>query len=311
MIPFFSDTFLAAFVVAALASAVPVMLASLGETVGEQSGVLNIGMEGLLLIGGYFAFAATLATGNFWIGFLAGALAGVLLSSIMMVLSVLLGLNQIVVGIGITLAGTGVSSVLYDSAYGETKPRLGLAAPWEIPFLADIPVLGSSLFSQPGMFYVSLLLALLTSIWLYRTTGGLRLRAAGQLPSSLDTAGGNVLLTRALAVLFGGAMSGLGGAYLALISAGTFTPGMTHGIGFLAIVVAMLARGRIVWVLLISLIYGLCMAIGTVLQLTSLNIPNDVVTMLPFVLVMIVLTFFSRSSTLPAALATPYVRGTR
>lgn len=311
MIPFFSDAFLTAFVVAALASAVPVMLAALGETVGEQAGILNLGMEGVLLVGGYFAFAATLATGSFWVGFLVGAIAGIVLSTIMMVLSVLLGLNQIVVGMGITLAGTGVTSVLYDSAYGETKPRLGLAPPWKIPLLSDIPVLGSSVFSQPGMFLVALLLAALTSIWLYRTSAGLRLRAAGQLPSSLDTAGGSVLRTRSLAVLFGGAMSGLGGAYLALISAGTFTPAMTHGMGFLAIVVAMLSRGRIVWVLLISLIYGLCVATGTVLQLTSLNIPNDVVTMLPFVLVMIVLTFFSRRSTLPAALATPYVRGAR
>lgn len=311
MIPFFSDAFLTAFVIAALASAMPVMLAAIGETVGEQAGVLNIGMEGLLLIGGYFGFVATLATGSFWVGFLVGALAGVVLSSIMMVLSVLLGLNQIVVGIGITLAGTGVSSVLYDFNYGTSKPRLGLAAPWEIPFLSDIPVVGPSLFSQPGMFYVSMLLAIITSIWLYRTTSGLRLRSAGQKPSSLDAAGGNVLLTRSLAVLFGGAMSGLGGAYLALISAGTFTPGMTHGMGFLAIVVAMLARGRLLWVFLISLIYGLFVAMGTVLQLTTLNIPNDVVTMMPFIAVMIVLTFFSRKSALPAALATPYVRGAR
>lgn len=311
MIPFFSEAFLTAFIVAALASAMPVMLAAIGETVGEQSGVLNIGMEGLLLIGGYFGFVATLATGSFWMGFLIGALAGVALSTIMMVLSVLLGLNQIVVGIGITLAGTGVSSVLYDFNYGTSKPRLGLAAPWKIPFLSDIPVVGPSLFSQPGMFYVSMLLALVTSIWLYKTTSGLRLRSAGQKPSSLDAAGGNVMLTRSLAVLFGGAMSGLGGAYLALISAGTYTPGMTHGMGFLAIVVAMLARGRLLWVLLISIIYGLFIAMGTVLQLTTLNIPNDVVTMMPFIAVMIVLTFFSRKSALPAALAVPYVRGAR
>ncbi|WP_022885787.1 ABC transporter permease [Glaciibacter superstes] len=311
MIPFFSDAFLTAFVVAALASAIPVMLAAIGETVGEQSGVLNLGIEGLLLIGGYFGFVATIVTGSFWLGFLIGALASIILSSILMALSVLLGLNQIVVGIGITLAGTGVSSVLYDFSYGSSKPRLGLDAPWTIPFLSDIPVIGPSLFAQPGMFYVSMLLALVTSIWLYRTTSGLRLRSAGQKPSSLDAAGGNVAVTRSLAVLFGGAMSGLGGAYLALISAGTFTPGMTHGMGFLAIVIAMLARGRLLWVLLISLIYGLFVAMGTVLQLTSLNIPNDVVTIMPFIAVMIVLTFFARRSALPAALAIPYVRGAR
>lgn len=311
MIEFFSPVFLTAFIVAVLASAMPLMLAAIGETVGEQSGVLNIGMEGLLLVGGYFAFIGTLSTGSFWIGFLSGMVAGMVLSSIMMILCVWLGLNQIVVGIGITLAGTGVSSVLYDFNFSTSKPRLGLDAPLKIPFLSDIPVIGPGLFAQPGMFYVAILILILTSVWMYRTTPGLRLRSAGQKPSSLDAAGGKVIRTRSLAVLFGGAMSGLGGAYLALISAGTFTPGMTHGLGFLAIVVAMLGRGRFVWVAIIALIYGLFIAMGTVLQLTTLNIPIDVVHMMPFVAVIIVLTFFARRSALPPALAIPYVRGAR
>lgn len=311
MIDFFSEAFLTAFIVAVLASAIPLLLAAIGETVGEQAGMLNIGMEGLMLVGGYFGFAGTLASGSFWVGFLCGMLAGIALSAIMMVLCVWLGLNQIVVGIGIGLAGAGVSSVLYDFNFSTSKPRLGLDAPWTIPFLSDIPVVGPGLFAQPGMFYVTLIILGLTSAWMYRTTSGLRLRSAGQKPASLDAAGGSVLRTRSLAVLFGGAMSGLGGAYLALISAGTFTPGMTHGIGFLAIVVAMLARARFVWVLVISLVYGVFVSMGTVLQLTTLNIPNDVVHMMPFVAVMIVLTFFARRSALPAALATAYVRGAR
>jgi len=228
-----------------------------------------------------------------------------------MILCVWLGVNQIVVGIGLILAGTGVSSVLYNFQFAESKPRVGVD-PWRIPLLSDIPVVGPGVFSQPGMFYIAILLPVLVSIWMYRTTPGLRLRSAGQKPASLDAAGGSVMLTRSLAVLFGGAMSGLGGAYLALVSAGTYTPGMTHGMGFLAIVVAMLARGRMLWVILIALIYGVFIAMGTVLQLTTLNIPNDVVIMMPFVAVMIVLTFFSRgSSAIPPALATAYVRGTR
>ncbi len=311
MSPLLSEAFLTAFVVAVIASMVPLMLAALGETVGEQSGVLNLGIEGLLLVGGYFGFVVALATGSFWLGFLAGTVAGVALSAILAVLSVLFGLGQIVVGIGITLLGTGLSSVLYETSYATTKPRLGSAGAFTVPFLSDIPVIGPGLFAQHGMFGVSLLLSVLTSIWLYRTTGGLRLRAAGQRPASLDLAGGSVALTRSLAVLFGGAMSGAGGAYLALVSAGTFTPGMTHGLGFLAIVVAMLARGRIVWVVLASLGYGVLVALGTVLQFTGLNVSNDVITMAPFVVVMIVLCAFGRRSALPAALATPYVRGDR
>lgn len=307
----FTEPVLTAFVLAVVASTIPLMLAAIGETVGEQSGVLNIGMEGLLLVGGYAAFSTTLATGNFWLGFLAGMGAGIALSSIMMVLCVWLGLNQIVVGIGIGLAGAGVSSVLYDRAFSDSKPRLGLDMAWEVPLLSDIPVLGPGLFAQPGMFTVALGILVATSLWVHRTLPGLRVRAAGQDPAALDAAGGSVVRIRSAAVLFGGAMSGLGGAYLSLISAGTFTPGMTGGVGFLAIVVAMLARGRFVWVLLIATVYGLCVATGTALQLTAVHLPTDVIHMLPFIAVMVVLICLPRQSALPPALATAYVRGSR
>lgn len=311
MTAFFTEPVLTAFVLAVVASMIPLMLAAIGEAVGEQSGVLNIGMEGLLLVGGYFAFVATLATGSFWLGFLAGTAAGVALSSIMMVLCVWLGLNQIVVGIGIGLAGTGLSSVLYELSFADTKPRLGLAAPWEVPFLSQLPVIGPGFFAQPGVFTISFAVLALVSAWMYRTLPGLRLRAAGQDPAAVDAAGGSVVRIRSLAVLFGGAMSGFGGAYLSLISAGTFTPGMTGGIGFLAIVVAMLARGRLLWVALIAAVYGLFVATGTALQLTSVNLPTDVIHMLPFIAVIVVLVCFPRRSALPPALATAYVRGTR
>ena len=311
MIEFFSPPLLTAFLVAALASAIPLMLAAVGETVGEQSGMLNIGLEGILLVGGYFGFVGALWTGSFWIGFLCGVLAGVALSVLMMVLCVWLGVNQIVVGVGLTLAGTGISSLLYEAHFAASSPRLGRDTPWRIPFLADIPVIGPSVFSQPGMFTVAILILILTSVWMYRTTPGLRLRAAGQRPATLDALGGNVTRIRSLAVLFGGAMSGLGGAYLALISAGTFTPGMTPRLGFLAIVVAMLARGRFVWVAIIALGYGLLVAAGTALQLSRIDIPIDVVHIAPFVVALIVIALFARRSSLPAALATPYVRGSR
>ena len=303
-----------AFLLALFAAAIPLLLAAVGETVGEQSGVLNVGLEGVLLVGGYSGFAAALSSGSLWLGFACGALAGAALASIMAVLSVWLGVNQIVVGIGLTLAGTGVSSMLYDHVYAASRPRLGRAPGVSIPWLTDLPVAGPVLFGQPGMFYLALALAGLTAWWLRRTGPGLRLRAAGQRPASLDASGGSVVRTRALAVLFGGSAAGLGGAYLALVSAGTFTPGMTHGLGFLAIVVTMLARGRMRWVVAISLVYGLFVATGTALQLTSVAVPNDMITMAPFIAVLVALTFFGGAggrSALPPALATPYVRGAR
>lgn len=306
-----NDALLAAFFVATIASAIPLLLAALGETIGEQSGVLNVGLEGLLLVGAYVGFAVTHATGNFWFGFLCGALAGAAFSIVMIVFSVVLGVNQIVVGIGLTLLGTGVSSMLYDWSFADSRPRLGRPDTWTIFPLSELPVVGSTLFNQHGMFTLTIVLTVCTSLWLTRTVPGLRLRAAGQGPASLDAAGGNVMRTRSLAVLFGGTMAGLGGAYLALISAGTFTPGMTHGLGFLAIVVAMLGRGKMLWVALLSLGYGLFVAAGTALQLSTVKLPGDVVTIAPFVVVMIVLTVFGRRSALPPALAVPYVRGSR
>lgn len=306
-----TEPVLTAFVLAIAAAAIPLMLAAAGEAVGEQAGMLNIGIEGLMLVGGYCGFVAALSTGGFWFGFLCGALAGAALSCVSLVLCVWLGLNQIVVGIGIGLAGTGISSILYDARFSDTKPRLGVPGPWEIPILSDIPVLGPGLFAQPGIFAASFAIVAIAAFWVHRTLPGLRLRAAGQHPASLDASGGSVSRVRSAAVLFGGAMAGLGGAYLALVSAGTFTPGMTHGIGFLAIVVAMLARGSLLRVALIAGAYGLCIAAGTALQLASVSIPTDAIRMLPFVVVLVVLVCFPRRSALPPALATAYVRGAR
>lgn len=280
---------LTVFFATAIAGAVPLLWAAVGETVSQQSGVLNVGLEGTMLVGAYAAFVGVLTTGNFWVGFAAGMFAGLLAASIMVALSVRLAVNQIVVGIGITLVGTGVTSMLYDAYYASTAPRLGLAPEWAIPVLSQLPVVGPVLFSQPGMFTLSFVATALTSVWLHRTAPGLKLRAAGQSPSALTAAGGNVMRTRTLAVLFGGAMAGLGGAYLALISAGSFTPHMTQGLGFLAIVVAMLGRGRMLLVLLISLGYGLLVALGTAAQLVGVNLPSDIIQMVPFVAVLLVL----------------------
>lgn len=306
-----NDALVTAFLIAAFASMMPLLLAALGESVSEQSGVLGVGLEGVLLIGGFAAFAVTHASGNFWLGFLAGALAGAALQSVLIVLSVWLNANQIVVGIGMTLAGTGLSSMLYDWAFAASRPRLGLPETWTLGPLAELPVLGPVLFARPGMFTIAFLFVIATGIALARTSPGLRLRAAGQNPAALDAAGGNVRLIRTTAVLFGGVMAGCAGAYLVLISAGTFTPGMTHGLGFLAIVTAMLSRGRMRWLLLISLGYGIFVATGTALQLSAISIPADLITMAPFVAVMLVLGCAKRGSALPPALATPYVRGER
>ncbi|MEY4319932.1 MAG: hypothetical protein RL378_1036 [Actinomycetota bacterium] len=311
MIDIFTTAFIATFIAGVIASAIPLVLGSLGETIGEQSGVLNLGIEGMMLFGAYFGFVTTLETGSYVLGILAGTAAGVVMAVLMVILNIWLGLNQIVIGLALTMLGGGITSVLYFSNYGQTTPRLGQTDLFPIPVLSELPVVGSSIFQQPLAFWVALVLAIVVAVVLGQTNFGLRVRAAGQNPNSLDAAGGNVVRTRTYSALLGGAFSGFGGAYLALITAGTFTPFMTSGIGYIAIVVTMLSRGRIMWVIASSFVYGLSVSVGTVLQLTSFDLPTDVIKMLPFVAVMITLIVFARSSYVPPALGVPYTRGAR
>lgn len=306
-----TPAFLATFIVGCLMGAMPLLIAAVGETIGEQSGILNLGIEGMMLVGAYVGYVVALATHSLWLGMIGGALAGVVLSLVMLVLNVWLGLNQIVLGIAITLAGTGITSVLYDQLYSSKNPRVANPVDWKIPGLSEIPVVGDSLFSQSAIFWVCLVLAGMVAWALKRTNWSLSIRAAGQMPSSLDAAGGSVMRTRSQAVLLGGAFAGLGGAYLSLISTGAFTPVITNGLGFVAIIVTMVANGRIIWVAAMSFLFGLTVSLGTVLQLTSLNIPTDIIGMLPYIVVMIVLMIFARSVYISPALAAPYTRGAR
>lgn len=305
-----TPTFISAFIIACLAGAIPLMLAAVGETVGEQSGVLNLGIEGMMLIGAYVGYVIALGSGSVWLGMLGGAAGGAVMSLVLIVLNVWLGLNQIVLGIAITLAGGGVTSVLYDQLYSKTAPRVPTNS-LKIPGLSQLPVVGNSIFSQSGVFWVAIALAVVVAFMLKRTNWGLGIRAAGQKPSSLDTAGGSVMATRSQAVLLGGTFAGLGGAFLSVVATSAFTPFMTNGLGYIAIIVTMLSRSRILAVGLVSLVYGATVAIGTVLQLTSLNIPTDLVTMLPYVVVMIVLLIFGRSVYISPVLGAPYTRGAR
>lgn len=306
-----SATFVTVFIVTVLAQAMPLILASTGETVGEQAGVLNLGIEGVMLIGAYSGFVATLVTGSFWIGMLAGAAGGVVANLAMLILNVWLGLNQIVIGLAVTLVGEGLTSVLYLQNYAKTTTGLGKPTGFAIPGLSEIPVIGRAVFQQPAIFWIMLLLVVAVGFLLTRTNWGLSTRAAGQKPSSLDAAGGSVMKTRSQAVILNGVFVGLGGAYLAILTTSTFTPMITNGLGFIAIVITMLSRGRISLVILTSMIYGLAVAIGPALQVIGFNVPADFIKMLPFVVVMITLIVFARSSVVPPALGAAYMRGAR
>lgn len=307
----FTVDFTTALLFGAVTAGIPLLLAGLGEQISEKTGVLNIGIEGMMLAGAYVGFAMAYATGSFWLGFLGGAAGGMLVALLMAILCVWLGMNQIVIGIALTLGAQGLTALLHHFQYSRTYPRLGEVPSLSIPGVGDLPVLGKGLFDHHPLVYLSVALVF-ALIWVFRKTYiGLNLQAAGDNPAALDATGVSVTVTRSCAVLATGALAGIGGAYLANVGAGLFVPFMTGGAGFIGIVLAMLARGHPVWVLLGAALFGGSLALTTALQVGGINVPTDVVQMLPFVMVIAVLIIFARHSYLPPALGQPYVRGER
>ncbi|MEQ8306067.1 MAG: ABC transporter permease [Hoeflea sp.] len=306
-----TEAFLSSLLTGAIVAAIPILLAGLGEQMSEKAGVLNIGIEGMMLMGAYMGFLVAFETSSLWLGFLGGILGGVLTAIAMAVLCVRLGLNQIVIGIGLTLGVEGLTALLHHFQFSRTYPRLPAPERVDIPGLTDLPIIGPSLFGRHPIVYIALAAVVVLAVLYRRTNLGMTLRAAGERPAALDVAGGNVLAIRVFAVLFTGAMAGLGGAFLANIGAGLFIPFMTGGAGFIGIVLAMLARGRPLWVLIGALVFGAALSLTTALQVAGSNIPTDVIQMLPFAAVMLVLVIFGRRAKLPSALGAAYERGAR
>ena len=245
-----TETFLISLLFGAVTAGLPLLLAGLGEQVSEKAGVLNIGIEGMMLLGAYCGFVAAYYSGSFTLGFFAGGLGGMAAASLVALLCVRLGLNQIVIGIAVTLGAEGLTALLHHVQFARTYPRLDEAPTLPVPIFDGIPVIGPSFFAHNVMVYMAVILVALIT-WIFRRTYiGLNLEAAGTKPAALDAAGIDVVTTRCGAVLATGFLSGLGGAYLANVGAGLFVPFMTHGAGFIGIVLAMLARGKPIWVLL-------------------------------------------------------------
>ncbi|MHA6729683.1 putative B6 ABC transporter permease subunit 1 [Devosia sp. A369] len=308
---FLSHEFLSALLRGSVIAAIPLLLAGLGEQFSQKAGVLNIGIEGVMLAGAFVGFLVALNTGSLWAGFLAGAAAGALIGLVMAIFCVRLGLNQIIVGIAITLTATGITSLLHYFQFSKTYPRLPATDLLAIPGLSSLPVLGAGFFNHHPMVYLALLATLVFSFIYAKSFLGLNLTAAGEKPEALDAAGVNVGRTRTVALLVGGAMSGLGGAFLSEIGSGVFVPHMVHGAGFMSIVLAMLGRGRPTWVLIGALIFGTCLSATTALQVAGVNVSTDIIQMLPFLAIMLVLIVLGKRSRLPAALGVPYQRGAR
>jgi general nucleoside transport system permease protein len=300
-------TFLVGFLEAAVRLGTPLALAALGETMTERSGVINIGLEGSLIGGALGAALAALSTASPMVGVLVGGLAGLAVAMIFAVFAIGLGTDQIITGTAVTLLGLGVTGVIYQTRFGATGSTLILPVfnPAPVPFLSDIPVVGSVFFEQTWTVYLAYLLAPLLWYFLFRTEWGLELRATGQDPDAAMAAGVRVRTVRFGATLLGGLLAGVAGAHLALDS-GTFIENMSAGRGFIAIAVVVLGRWNPIAVLGAAFFFGGVSALQFVLPAQGIEAPYGVFLALPYVLTLAALAGWIGRSRAPAALAAPW-----
>ncbi len=276
---------------AAIAAGTPFVYAALGELVTEKSGVLNLGVEGMMLVGAISGFIAMAKTGSLIVAILCGMSAGALMAFIFAVLTLTLMANQVASGLALTIFGVGLSAFLglrYTSIALPGVPEI------HIPFLSDIPVLGQLFFSYDILIYSSLILFAAISWFLYKTKAGLILRGIGEAPKSAHALGYNVIGIRYLAVLFGGAMAGLGGVYLSVAYTPMWVEGMVAGRGWVALALVVFATWRPARVMAGAYLFGGITIAQFHIQGFGIEIPAQLLSMLPYIATIIVLVFISR-----------------
>jgi simple sugar transport system permease protein len=306
------ESLLAALFSAALIAAVPLTLAALGEAVAEQAGLLNLGIEGMMLSGAFFGFAVAFELDRPVVGLAAGLAVGLAFGLLFGVLAVGLRVDQVLLGLAITIFATGLTGFLYRDFYGRENPsldeRLGAV---RVPLLSEIPIIGQGLFNQAWPVYLTWALVVVFAFLLRRTRFGLNVRAVGETPFAADAAGIDVARVRYLAIAIGGAMAGLGGAFLSVVDIHTFQPGMTVGRGFIALAITMLGAWRPGRILAGAILFGALGSLDTALQILEVDVQSEFTTMLPYVGIMVALVVLAGRTALPSALAVPYERGRR
>jgi general nucleoside transport system permease protein len=302
--------------------ATPLIFTSLGGTFSERSGVVNIGLEGMMTVGAMAAWVGSFLTGSAWFGFLFGGFAGGMLAILHAVASVSFKANQIVSGVAINFLGSGISLLVYDEAKSFIKDYLVFQfTPIKIPFLKDIPVLGNALFSNDATQYLAIALVILASLFIYKTTFGLRLRAVGEQPRAADTLGINVYTTRYLAVIASGLFAGFGGASVSIAIQSEFSPQVIAGQGFIALAAMIFGKWKPIGAMWACLFFGFVQGgldpwIQTqIIPLLGENILVDLLEyirpILPYVLTILALILFVGKAVGPAAGGIPYEKGGR
>ncbi len=287
--------------------ATPYLYAAIGETFGQKSGVLNLGVEGQMLLGSFAAFYVTFKTGNLWLGLLTAMLVGALMGLAMAYVTVNLHAQQGISGIGFYLFGLGMSELLFQSLMGSVETIQGFPKV-HIPVLSDIPGVGEIFFSQNVLVYGAYLLVPLAWFVLNKTTLGLKIRAVGENPDAADSLGVSVARVRYFTIILGGTLSGIAGASLSIALLNVFQQGMTSGQGFIAVALVYFGAWRPVGVLGGALLFSLVNSLQLWIQVLGIPIPSDIAVMMPYVLTILVLVATVSRVRAPSALSKPFER---
>lgn len=285
------ETF-ALLIAASINAGTPLLLAALGLLINEKSGVVNLGSEGMMLVAAIVGFAATVHTGSVTLGLIAGATSGLLLAGLFAWLTVWLGANQVATGLALSLFGTGVSAYIGINYVSKTLQNSKFSIPW----LEDIPFIGTALFRQHPMVYFSILLCAAIVWFLYRSRAGLVLRAVGESPSSAHSLGYNVRLIRLAALLFGGACCGLAGAFLSLVYTSQWLEGMVAGRGWIALALVTFASWRPARILVGAYLFSSVTILTFYMQSKGVPVASQLLSMLPYLATILVLVLISRNA---------------
>jgi len=303
-----SSIFTASVAAATLRLATPYLFAAIGETFGQRSGVLNLGVDGIMLMGAIFGFYATYVSGSLLLGVVAAVLIGALMGVAMAVVSVTLKAKQGISGIGLYLFGLGMSELLFQRWLG-TPRSVDRFPKIYIPVLSDIPIIGEIFFQQNILVYAAFASVPIAWFIFNRTPYGLKIRAVGQNPAAADAMDVNVTRIRYSTQIIGGAMSGLAGASLSIGLLGVFQQNLTGGLGFIAVALVYFGRWKPFGVLAGALLFSFVNAVQLQISAVGINVPPEFSIMAPYIITIIALMFAGRQTEKPTALTVPFERG--
>lgn len=301
---------LTSFLAADIRMATPIMIAALGIVFSERAGIVNIGTEGMMLIGSLAGVIGSYYTGSVWLGALIAILVTIAFSAIFALFTVTIKADQTVIGTGMNILASGLTITVNRAIFGASTspPKIDVFKAVPIPLLSDIPIIGPALFSQSLPVYLAFILVPVAWFVMFRTNIGLKLRAVGENPRACDTVGINVAKIRWMSVLFSGLMAGFAGAYVSMGQMSFFTEGIIAGGGFMALAAVVFGNYTPIGVMVASLVFGASSALQYSLQVLGTGIPDQLMGTLPYVITIVALCMVIRRSNKPASSAMPYMK---